>query len=65
MPDACANRIAELQRQGTPIVDAVRRAVEAAVWRHKCLGFPIVVCRGGQVVEIAPSEIKLAISSSS
>lgn len=51
------NRIAEIFRAGTPILEAVRRAVQIAIWKHKQLGQPIVIWRDGKVVWIPPEEI--------
>src|SRR5262245_7676607 len=53
------NRITELMQQVTPILAAVREGVRAALWRHKCLGHPIVVYRDGKVVHVPASEIKV------
>jgi hypothetical protein len=54
-----SEHIREMFRQGTPIVDAVRRAVQIALWKHKRLGNPIATWRDGQVVWIPPEEIEV------
>ena len=36
---------------------AFDRAGREAIWRHKRLGYPIVIWRDEQVVEIPPEEI--------
>lgn len=46
-----------LMRDGTRIDAAMSEAVRQAALRHKQLGFPLVVWRDGQVVEIPPDEI--------
>lgn len=37
----------------------MREAVQEAIRRHKLLGLPIAVSRGGKVVWIPPEEIEL------
>jgi hypothetical protein len=37
----------------------MRKAVREAVRRHKLLGYPIAVSRGGKVVWIPPEEIEI------
>ena len=44
-------------REGTRIDDALRRAVRAALRRHKNLGHPIVVEKDGRVVWIPAEQI--------
>ncbi len=44
-------------RERTLIDAAVERAAREARLRHKQLGVPLVVWRGGKVVEIPPEEI--------
>ena len=50
--------IARLFREGTPIDEALNAAVREAVKRHKQQGQPLVVCRNGQTVLIAPEEVE-------
>lgn len=38
---------------------AIRKAVRDAGLRHKLLGYPIAVSRGGKVVWIPPEEIEI------
>ena len=59
-PDGQAEKrpsIHELFEDGREIDEALRRAVKAALLRHKKLGNPIAVWRDGEVVEIPPEEI--------
>jgi hypothetical protein len=46
-----------LVRDGAKIDAAMAEAARQAMLRHKQLGFPLVVWRDGQVVEIPPDEI--------
>jgi hypothetical protein len=39
---------------------AIRRAVQRAVWEHKQLGYPVCEWRDGQVVWLQPDEIDVA-----
>ncbi len=41
------------------LIDAIDRAVRAALARHKALGQSIVVWRDGKIVWLAPEEIEL------
>ena len=41
------------------ITEAMQRAVEGAWLRHKTLGHPIVILRGGKMVEVPPGEIEI------
>ncbi len=47
----------ELFDEGTPIDEALRRAVRDALRRHKLLGQTVVVWEGGKVVRLRPEEI--------
>jgi hypothetical protein len=49
--------ISELFADGTAIQEALNRAVQAALWRHKQAGNPIAAWRDGKVVWIPPEEI--------
>ncbi len=49
--------IRALMRDGTKIDAAMSEAARQAAIRHKQLGFPLVVWRDGQVVEIPPDQI--------
>src|SRR5262245_7940953 len=44
-------------RDRDQIDEALARAVQLALWRHKQMGVPIVVWRDGKIVEIPPEEI--------
>jgi hypothetical protein len=46
-----------MMRDGTKIDAAMSEAARQAALRHKQLGFPLVVWRDGQVVEIPPDQI--------
>jgi hypothetical protein len=39
------------------ITEAVRRAVQRAVWEHKQLGYPIYAMKDGKMQWIPPEEI--------
>jgi hypothetical protein len=39
------------------IEDAMRRAVQRAVWEHKMLGYPIYAMKDGKMQWIPPEEI--------
>jgi hypothetical protein len=59
--DMAENRektIEELFDEGTPIDEALRRAVREALLRHKKLGNPIAVWEDSRVVWIPPEEIE-------
>jgi hypothetical protein len=43
--------------EGKPIDDALRRAVQRALWEHKQLGQSIVVWEDGKIVVVPPEEI--------
>lgn len=49
--------IYELFLDGKVIDEALRRGVQHALRQHKQLGFPVVVCRDGKVIEIPPEDI--------
>jgi hypothetical protein len=51
--------IDEIFAEGTPIDDALRRAAQEAVRRHKLLGIPVVAWKDGRVVHVAPEDIVL------
>ncbi|MGE3807442.1 MAG: hypothetical protein AB7K24_22490 [Gemmataceae bacterium] len=53
------HRIRELFKQGTPIVDALRRGAQIALWKHKQLGNPVPAWKDGQVVWIPPDKIEV------
>lgn len=53
--------IRELFMEGTPIDDALGRAVEDALRRHKLLGQSIVVWRDGRVVRIPADQIEIPL----
>ena len=41
------------------ILDAINRAVRAALLRHKQAGNPIAIWRDGRIVHIAPDDIQV------
>jgi hypothetical protein len=51
--------IDEILRDGALVDRAARRAVREAVRRHKLLGNPVAIWRGGQVVWVQPAEIEI------
>jgi hypothetical protein len=53
------DRIDRIFAEGTAIDLALRKAVREAVQRHKKLGNPIATWRDGQVVWIAPEDIRV------
>jgi hypothetical protein len=52
--------IDRLFAEGTPILEALQRAVREAVLRHKKLGNPIATWRDGKVFWIAPEDITVS-----
>ncbi len=44
-------------REGTPIDDALKRAMRKAAIIHKKLGNPVCGIRKGKIIEISPEEI--------
>jgi len=57
MAESAQKSITEMFIEGTKIDEALARAVQLALWRHKQMGVPIVVWRDGKIVEIPPEEI--------
>jgi hypothetical protein len=53
------SRIDDLFAEGTAIDQALQRAVQRAIWRHRQIGLPIVEWRDGKIVWIPPEEIPL------
>src|SRR5262249_14690172 len=51
------DRISELFADGREIDQALKDAVQEALWRHKRLGNPVVGCRDGKMVWLSPEEI--------
>lgn len=49
--------IDEIFAEGTPIDEALKKAVREAVLQHKRAGNPIVVWRDGKTVWLQPDEI--------
>lgn len=45
--------------QGILIDQAIKEAIEKAVWEHKQVGNPVAAWRDGKVVWIAPEELKI------
>jgi hypothetical protein len=57
MKEVSKNRIDRMFEEGTPIDEALNRAVRRAVLLHKKLGYPVCAWRDGKVVWIPPEEI--------
>ena len=51
------NPVTEAFRNPEPLLDALRRAAQAALWRHKCLGRPVCGLKDGRVVWIPAVDI--------
>ena len=49
--------IDDIFKEGTPIDNALKKAVQEALVRHKQAGNPIVVWRDGKIVWLKPEEI--------
>ena len=49
--------IDEIFKEGFPIDNALKKAVQEALVRHKQAGNPIVVWRDGKIVWLKPEEI--------
>lgn len=45
--------------EGTAIDEAMRKGWRRAVRRHHRLGIPLLVSKGGKIVEVDPSEVEL------
>jgi hypothetical protein len=59
MAESSEKTIDDLFEEGTPIDEALRKAVRDALLRHKKLGNPIAVWEDSRVVWIPPEEIEL------
>jgi hypothetical protein len=57
--DKVKKSITQLFAEGTEIDEALSRAVQDALWRHKQLGNPVAVWRDGKVVWVPPEEISV------
>jgi hypothetical protein len=57
---ALEKSIEDIFDESTPIEDALRRAVQKALLRHKKLGNPIAVWEDSRVVWIPTEEIQVA-----
>jgi len=57
MNETGPNKISELFAEGTAIDQALRRAVQQAVLRHRQAGFPVADWQDGKVVWIPPEQI--------
>ena len=57
MIDKPRKSVSELFDEGTPIDEALRRAVQDALRRHKLLGQTVVVWEDGKIRRLRPSEI--------
>jgi hypothetical protein len=51
--------IGEIFDEGTAVDEAMRRGWYRAVWRHRRLGLPLLISKGGQIVELDPYEAEL------
>ncbi|MBP0028642.1 hypothetical protein [Roseofilum sp. Guam] len=49
--------------EGTLIDQAIKKAVNRAVWEHKQLGNPVAAWKDGKVVWIAPEDLDIDLSS--
>jgi hypothetical protein len=52
-----AETLAEIEAETLAVEKAIDESVREALWTHKRLGNPIVICRDGQVVWIPAEEI--------
>lgn len=57
MKESREKTIDEIFAEGTPIDEALKKAVREAVLQHKRAGNPIVVWRDGKTVWLQPDEI--------
>ena len=64
MDEGREKSIDELFDEGTPIDEALKKAVREALLMHKKLGNSIVVWDGSKVVWIPPEEIEIGDSPS-
>lgn len=51
--------IASIIRDGAAIDQAIVAARRRVIQRHRQLGVPLAIWRGGQVVEVAPESVEL------
>jgi len=51
--------IESIIREGTAIDRAIVAARRRVIQRHRQLGVPLVIWRGGQVVEVPPESVEL------
>ena len=59
MADSSRKDIGAIIRDGTAIDQAIERARQRVVRRHRQLGLPLVVWQDGRVVEISPWSVVL------
>ncbi|GAB4289202.1 MAG: hypothetical protein Fur0025_23610 [Oscillatoriaceae cyanobacterium] len=52
-------RIDEVFAQGVLIDQAIKQAIDKAVWEHQQVGNPVAAWRDGKVVWIPPEELKI------
>ena len=52
-------------RDGTAIDQAIVAARRRVIQRHRQLGVPLVIWRGGQVVEVSPESVELPADAGS
>ena len=50
--------IGSIIRDGTAIDRAIVAARRRVIQRHRQLGVPLAICRGGQVVEVPPESVE-------
>ena len=53
------SNIDEIFAQGILIDQAVKKAIQKAVWEHKQVGNPVAAWRDGKVVWLAPEDIEI------
>ena len=56
--------IESIIRDGTAIDRAIVAARRRVIQRHRQLGVPLVIWRGGQVVEVPPESVELPADAS-
>ncbi len=55
--------IESIIRDGTAIDRAIVAARRRVIQRHRQLGVPLVIWRGGQVVEVPPESVELPVDA--
>jgi hypothetical protein len=57
--DRKTDKIDRAFARGILIDQAIKEAIEKAVWEHKQVGNPVAVWRDGKVVWLTPEELKI------